>query len=92
MAAVELRRSGSRERFARDLRELVPAVEAGDLTAGGAGVRAQAMDSAGRLIDDFLFLDAPRQTHVLNAPSPGATASLAIGREIALRAGLVPAS
>jgi (S)-2-hydroxyglutarate dehydrogenase len=92
MAAVELRRSGSRVRFARDLQELVPAIEARDLAAGGAGVRAQAMDAGGKLIDDFLFLDAPRQTHVLNAPSPGATASLAIGREIARRAGFATAN
>ena len=85
MAAEELRRSGSRKRFARDLAKLVPAIRAEDLRPGGAGIRAQAMDAQGRLLDDFFFLDAPRQTHVLNAPSPAATASLAIGEEIARR-------
>ena len=85
MAVAEARRSGSRRRFARDLAKLVPAIRPEDLEPGGAGVRAQAMDSRGRLIDDFYFLDAPRQTHVLNAPSPAATASLAIGDEIARR-------
>lgn len=85
MAVAEARRSGSRRRFARDLAKLVPAIRPEDLEPGGAGVRAQAMDARGRLIDDFFFLDAPRQTHVLNAPSPAATASLAIGEEIASR-------
>jgi L-2-hydroxyglutarate oxidase len=85
MAVAEARRSGSRRRFARDLAKLVPAIRPEDLQPGGAGVRAQAMDARGRLIDDFFFLDAPRQIHVLNAPSPAATASLAIGEEIASR-------
>ena len=81
----EIRRSQNRERFARDLARLVPEITAADLVAGGCGVRAQAMDAQGRLADDFVFVDAPAQTHVLNAPSPGATASLAIGEEIARR-------
>jgi (S)-2-hydroxyglutarate dehydrogenase len=83
--AGELRRSGSRRLFARDLRRLVPAIAAGDLLAGGCGVRAQAVDPAGNLVDDFVIVDAPGQTHVVNAPSPAATASLAIGETIAER-------
>jgi len=83
--AAEMKRSGSRRLFARDLRHLVPAIDAEDLAAGGCGVRAQAVDPRGNLVDDFLIAEAPSQTHVVNAPSPAATASLAIGREIAAR-------
>jgi L-2-hydroxyglutarate oxidase len=82
----EFRRSMSRALFASSLQRLVPDVTATDLVAGGAGVRAQAMNADGSLVNDFLFADAPRGLHVLNAPSPGATASLAIGTEIATRA------
>jgi len=57
-----------------------------DIVPGGAGVRAQAVDENGRLLDDFHILDTPRMIHVLNAPSPAATASLAIGCSIATRA------
>jgi L-2-hydroxyglutarate oxidase len=79
----ELRRSLSRHAFAREVRRLVPAVEAGDLRRGGCGIRAQAVDRKGNLLDDFHVVHAERQVHVLNAPSPAATAALAIGREIA---------
>jgi L-2-hydroxyglutarate oxidase len=85
-AVMEVRRSWSRARFARDLARLVPAITAADLTAGGSGVRAQAIDLRGNLVDDFHLVESPRAVHVLNAPSPGATASLAIGEEIAERA------
>jgi L-2-hydroxyglutarate oxidase len=51
----------------------------------GSGVRAQAVDATGRLLDDFHIVEAPAAIHVLNAPSPAATASLAIGREVAAR-------
>jgi (S)-2-hydroxyglutarate dehydrogenase len=81
----ELRRSGSRTLFARALARLVPELGPDDLAPGGAGVRAQAMRANGALVDDFHFVDQPRALHVLNAPSPGATASLAIGREIVAR-------
>jgi L-2-hydroxyglutarate oxidase len=64
----------------------VPEVEAGDLVGGGAGVRAQAVGRDGALIDDFALVEGPRMVHVLNAPSPAATASLAIGRHVAERA------
>lgn len=80
--AAELRRSFSRRLFARALARLVPAIEAADLAPGGTGVRAQAVRSTGELVNDFLFLARPDALHVLNAPSPGATASLAIGDEI----------
>jgi len=81
--AGELRRSLSRHAFAREVRRLVPAVEACDLRRGGCGIRAQAVDRRGNLLDDFHIVHAKRQVHVLNAPSPAATAALAIGREIA---------
>jgi L-2-hydroxyglutarate oxidase LhgO len=55
---------------------------ADDLEPGGAGVRAQALDADGRLIDDFVLLAAPRSVHVLNAPSPAATSALAIADHI----------
>jgi (S)-2-hydroxyglutarate dehydrogenase len=82
MAFAELRRSFSRELFAASLRRLVPDVQASDLQPGGAGVRAQAMLPNGELVQDFYFISRPNALHVLNAPSPGATASLAIGDEI----------
>jgi L-2-hydroxyglutarate oxidase len=75
--------SFSRGHFLRCLQRLVPALTAADLQAGGAGVRAQAMTPRGDLVQDFDFVTGPRQLHVLNAPSPGATASLAIGEHIA---------
>lgn len=81
--AGEVARSLSRRRLAAALRRLVPAVRAADLVRAPAGVRAQAMNPDGTLVDDFLFLTAPRQVHVLNAPSPAATASLEIAKRIA---------
>ena len=81
--AGEVARSASTRRFARALARLVPAIRAEHLVRAPAGVRAQAMLPDGRLVDDFLFQTAPRQVHVLNAPSPAATASLEIARRIA---------
>ncbi|WP_037600859.1 L-2-hydroxyglutarate oxidase [Streptacidiphilus rugosus] len=83
---VELHRSLSTRAFVRDLQRLLPAVTARDLLPAPAGVRAQAVDRQGALVDDFAFAEGPRTVHVLNAPSPAATASLPIGREIAARA------
>jgi L-2-hydroxyglutarate oxidase len=79
----ELRRSLSRGRFCASLRRLVPALVEADLVAGGSGVRAQAVLPDGELVQDFLLLKRSGALHVLNAPSPAATASLAIGEEIA---------
>jgi (S)-2-hydroxyglutarate dehydrogenase len=84
-AALELARSFSRRRFAASLRRLVPAVRAADLAPGGAGVRAQAMRRDGTLVEDFSFVEDDGALHVMNAPSPAATASLAIGGELARR-------
>jgi L-2-hydroxyglutarate oxidase len=81
----ELRRSYSRSLFARALQKLVPDVRTEDLEPGGAGVRAQALLPDGTLVQDFHFVERPRALHLLNAPSPGATASLAIGDEIVRR-------
>jgi L-2-hydroxyglutarate oxidase len=81
--AGELARSLSKLAFWRALRRLLPALEMGDLHPGGAGVRAQAVEPTGALVDDFRIREAERMVHVLNAPSPGATASLSIGATIA---------
>ena len=79
----EVLRSFSRKRFAESLARLVPAVGEADIVRAEAGVRAQAMLPDGSLVDDFLIETAPRQVHVLNAPSPAATSALEIGRHIA---------
>jgi L-2-hydroxyglutarate oxidase len=61
----------------------MPDLQIDDLEPGGAGVRAQAMEPSGALVDDFRIVRGPRMIHVLNAPSPAATASIAIGRYVA---------
>jgi (S)-2-hydroxyglutarate dehydrogenase len=78
----ELYRSLSRRAFLHALQKLVPELEDKDLAPGGAGVRAQIVTASGGLADDFLIVEAPNAIHVLNAPSPAATASIAIGRHI----------
>ncbi len=83
MCWQETLRSFSRELFCKSLQRLVPEIRPEDLSAGGAGVRAQAMSPDGALVEDFHFVEGPGELHVVNAPSPGATASLAIGEEIA---------
>jgi len=83
--AAEMLRAMSRSRFAAQTAHLIPGVQALHLRRAGAGVRAQAVDRQGRLVDDFRFAESDRAVHVLNAPSPGATASLAIGEQIADR-------
>jgi len=85
MAWEEIKRSFSRRLFCLSLQRLVPAIQESDLEQGGAGVRAQAMDPAGTLVQDFAFIERPNALHILNAPSPAATASLAIAEEIARR-------
>lgn len=86
--AAEMARSFSRARFAASLARLVPALTAADIVRSGAGVRAQALTSSGDLVDDFLVQAAPRQVHVLNAPSPAATAAFEIARRVADDVGL----
>ncbi|HTA74241.1 MAG TPA: L-2-hydroxyglutarate oxidase [Gemmatimonadaceae bacterium] len=82
VCVAELRRSWSRRLFAAALARLVPDITPADLIAGGVGIRAQAMRSDGSLVEDFHFVTQPGAVHVINAPSPGATASLAIGCHI----------
>ncbi|MDQ6701365.1 MAG: L-2-hydroxyglutarate oxidase, partial [Acidobacteriota bacterium] len=86
MCFDEVRRSFSKELFCRSLQRLVPEIQVRDLAPGGAGVRAQALTPDGGLVQDFLFQKQERAVHLLNAPSPGATASLAIGEEIVAQA------
>ncbi len=80
--AHEVYRSFSKKAFTQALQRLVPAIREDDLQTGGAGVRAQAVDRTGKLIDDFRIVEGHNSVHVLNAPSPGATASLAISAGI----------
>jgi len=82
MCVDELRRSYSKDLFCHSLQRLVPELRIDDLMQGGAGVRAQSMSPEGQLIDDFQFARQDGALHVLNAPSPAATASLAIADEI----------
>ena len=78
----ELHRSLSKRAFAQALRRLLPEIREADLGPGGAGVRAQAVDRRGRLLDDFAIVRQGPVVHVLNVPSPAATASLVIGKRI----------
>lgn len=78
MSAYELYRSLSRSEFVRSLQRLVPEIEERHLRKGTAGVRAQALSPDGTLVQDFEYVLRPNALHLLNAPSPGATASLAI--------------
>jgi L-2-hydroxyglutarate oxidase len=79
----EMHRSVSKAAFLKALQRLMPEVKREHLAPGGAGVRAQAMYRSGAMVDDFHIQNAPRMVHVLNAPSPAATASIAIGQQIA---------
>ncbi len=83
MGAAEAWRSARRTTYARSARTLVPDVRAEHLLPGGAGIRAQAVTPDGALVDDFSVVATPRSVHVLNAPSPAATASLTIGEHVA---------
>jgi L-2-hydroxyglutarate oxidase len=88
--AGEMSRSISKRRFTAAIRRLVPDVRREDLERAPAGVRAQAITADGKLVDDFAFHQVGRALHVLNAPSPAATAALEIGRAIAARLELSP--
>jgi len=82
VGAYEVYRSVSKAAFVKSLQRLVPDLQPGDIEPGGAGVRAQAVSRDGALVDDFRIVESPDAIHVVNAPSPGATASIAIGRHI----------
>jgi L-2-hydroxyglutarate oxidase len=82
MACTELIQSFSKTHFCHTLQRLVPDIRTTDLESGNAGVRAQAMKPTGDFVDDFHLAIRPDALHVLNAPSPAATASLAIGEYI----------
>ncbi|MBL7850865.1 MAG: L-2-hydroxyglutarate oxidase [Cyclobacteriaceae bacterium] len=79
----EMYRSFSKAAFTRALQKLIPEIQSSDLVEGGAGVRAQACDREGGLVDDFLILESDHAINVCNAPSPAATSSLAIGETVA---------
>jgi L-2-hydroxyglutarate oxidase len=83
MCFNEMRRSFSRALFCASLQRLVPEIQPCDLSPGEAGVRAQAMSPDGSFVEDFAFVKGPGELHVVNAPSPGATAALAIGADVA---------
>jgi L-2-hydroxyglutarate oxidase len=83
IGAYEVWRSLVKSAFVRDLQRLVPEIRPEDVHRAGAGVRAQALERNGALVDDFRIVETERAVHVLNAPSPAATASMAIGRTIA---------
>ncbi len=78
----EMMRSLIASEFLAEARRLLPALKGSHLERAGAGVRAQLLDSSGALVDDFCFEESPHALHVLNAPSPAATAALAIAEEI----------
>ena len=82
MCGYEIHRSFSRSEFCRSLQKLVPDIRQDNLETGGAGVRAQAMTADGKLVEDFHFEEGRGILHVVNAPSPAATAALAIGAKI----------
>jgi len=80
--AGEIQRAINKSRFVRALQKLVPEIRGADLVPGGSGVRAQAVNRAGQLVDDFQFTHSGNMLHLYNVPSPAATASIAIGRSI----------
>jgi L-2-hydroxyglutarate oxidase len=83
MGLGEYWRSFNKRAFVKALQRLMPEISSADLKPGGAGVRAQALDPGGKLLDDFRIVETEHQVHVLNAPSPAATASISIGKTIA---------
>ncbi len=86
MGLGEFYRSFSKRAFVRALQRLIPDLRLEDVRRAGAGVRAQALEAGGALVDDFRIVEADKMIHVLNAPSPAATASISIGRSIAAMA------
>lgn len=88
MGATEIWRDLVKPAAVREMQRYLPALRGSDLVRGPSGIRAQVMTRSGELVDDFLFAEGPGSLHVVNAPSPGATSSLAIGRYIADRAAM----
>ncbi len=82
MGVNEFYRSFSKSAFVKALQKLIPELQYDDIYREGAGVRAQALEPDGKLVDDFRIIEAEKMIHVLNAPSPAATASLSIGQTI----------
>lgn len=87
VGAGEMMRSVSKQKFTESLQQLIPAIEKDDLVAAPAGVRAQALNNDGSLVDDFMIIKGKKSLHVCNAPSPAATASIEIGKEVVSRLG-----
>jgi len=83
MGLGEFYRSYNKGAFVKALQRLIPELQSDDIVPGGAGVRAQALERSGSLVDDFRFVQDEHMIHVLNAPSPAATASISIGKKIA---------
>jgi L-2-hydroxyglutarate oxidase len=83
MGFGEFYRSYNKTAFVKALQKLIPEIGYDDMYPAGSGVRAQALEPDGRLVDDFRIAEAEKMIHVLNAPSPAATASLSIGKTIA---------
>ena len=83
MGLGEMARSLSKRAFVGSLRGLIPELQMGDVVAAGSGIRAQALQPNGAMVDDFCIEQSERMIHVLNAPSPAATASISIGKTIA---------
>ncbi|WP_415376866.1 L-2-hydroxyglutarate oxidase [Patiriisocius sp. Uisw_017] len=81
----EYKRAFSKKRFLKSLKKLVPDLKMEEITRGKSGVRAQALDNKGNLVDDFLIKKTPNSLHIINAPSPAATACLAIADEVVNR-------
>ena len=86
MGLTEIYRSHVTRAYARQAQRMLPALRVEDLVRNGSGVRAQALDRSGKLVDDFCIVRQPRAVHVVNAPSPAATSALALGEEIAAMA------
>jgi L-2-hydroxyglutarate oxidase LhgO len=86
MGAVEISRDIVKAAAVREMQRYLPMLSRSDVVRGPTGVRAQVMTKKGELVDDFLLVEGPRSLHVINAPSPAATSSLAIGRLVAERA------
>jgi len=86
MGLDEYYRSFSKKAFVRNLQQLIPSIDASDLEEAPSGVRAMALTPDGEIVDDFNFVTSRNEIHILNAPSPAATAGLAIGDEIVKKA------